>query len=130
MTEPTKGHVRLRIAPGVPLVRLKNPQGKLRDHYAHLGSALLPEWADHDPVQLRHLLDHGLVELADDAGRAADPGRAWECLSALIACDVPEDAGAPRARETLRRNGLPYSNEAICEAIRLRKSGAKYQPPA
>ena len=118
-----RGQVRLRVANGVPLVRIRNPSGRLEDFY---GSRILPEWADWDTEQVLHFLEHGLVEACDDAGNVVDPGRVWECLSALISCGVPEDAGRPRAADILRAEGLRYSNECIGKAIALRKSGTKF----
>jgi hypothetical protein len=69
-------------------------------------------------------LELGLWECCDDAGRATDPGRVWECLSAMS--DIPEDAGAPRVREALRAQGLRFGNATICKAIALRKSSLRY----
>lgn len=120
--------MRLRTMPNVWLVRVADPNGKL--HEVLRPGALLPVWALWSDEQVRHLLDHGLCELVDDKGRQADPGRVWECVSALITLNVPEDAGAPRARDALRSKGFRYSNATICEAVRIRKSDEKYQPPA
>jgi hypothetical protein len=77
-----------------------------------------------DVGQVKHFLELGLWEACDDAGVATDPGRVWECLSAMS--DLPEDAGAPRVRDALREQGLRFSNETICKAIALRKSSLKY----
>jgi hypothetical protein len=117
---------RLRVT--APLVRLKDPQGRLQEFYSER-AVVLPRWATHDTEQVLHHLRLNLVEFCDDAGRPTDSGRQWECLSALIACDVPEDAGRPRAADMLRAEGLAYSNETISKAIALRKSGAKYEAP-
>ncbi|WP_375489068.1 hypothetical protein [uncultured Mycobacterium sp.] len=126
-----RGSVRLKVKDGVALVRVADPSGKLHEFYTHYGQpAILPPWATHDDSQVRHLLDNELVELVDEQGRALDPGRVWECVSALVAVGLPADAGGERAREALRRNGLHYRNQTICEAVRLRKSHAKYEAPA
>jgi hypothetical protein len=124
--QDTQGLTRFRVCGHVPLVRIKNPAGKFEDFY-HRG--LLPEWACHDLEQVLRFMNVGLIEPCDDAGRPSDAGRHWECVSALISCDVPEDAGRPRAADMLRAEGLRYSNECISAAVALRKSGAKYEPP-
>jgi hypothetical protein len=117
---------RLRVT--APLVRLKDPQGRLQEFYGER-AVVLPTWATHDMAQVLHHLRLNLVEFCDGAGRPTDPGRVWECLSALISCNVPADAGRPRAADMLRSEDLHYSNETISKAIALRKSGAKYEAP-
>jgi hypothetical protein len=120
------GTVRYRVNPGIIMARIRNPQGLLKDYRS---GTVLPEWLRYDEAQCQHLLDVGIIEYSDEAGRPTDPGRVWECVSALIACDVPEDAGRPRAAAVLHENGMRYSNETMSKAIAIRKSGQKYEPP-
>jgi hypothetical protein len=77
-----------------------------------------------DVGQVKRFLELQLWEACDDLGVPTDPGRTWECLSAMS--DLPEDAGAPRVREALRAQGLRFSNETIAKAVALRKSNARY----
>jgi len=121
-----KGHVRLRIRPGVPMVRIADQGGRLQDFY---GEKLLPPWAIHSDEQTKHMLDHGLVELADDAGNATDPGRLIECVSALISAGVAPGMGRPRAAELVRAAGGRYSNETLSGALKLFNSDWKYPEP-
>jgi hypothetical protein len=121
------GQTRFRVKPGVPLVRIKNPEGRYEDFYGE--TKVLPRWASTDEDQVRHLLDLSLIECCDDAGQPTDPGRVVECLSVLISVGVPEDAGRPRAADMLRRENFRYSNETISAAIKLRKSGWKFGEP-
>jgi hypothetical protein len=108
------------------MLRVADPAGKLHDF---AGGQILPAWGTHSDEQVQHLLSHNLVEVSDAAGRSLDPDRRWECLSALISLDVPEDAGAPRARDALRSNGFHYSNATVCASVAIRKSGEKFEPP-
>lgn len=116
--------LRLKMVDGVPFLRVRNAERKLIDFYAGQHSGPLPTWVTHDVEQVKHFLELGLWETCDDLGVPTDPGRVWECLSAMS--DIPEDAGAPRVREALREQGLRFSNETICKAIALRKSSLKY----
>ena len=121
MSRPT---LRLRIMPGVPFLRVKNAEGRLVDFYTHTNPGPLPQWVTHDPEQVKRFLELGLWEACDDLGQPTDPGRVWECLSAMS--DLPLDSGAPRVRDALRAQGLRFSNETICKAIALRKTSLKY----
>src|SRR5271155_1826921 len=88
------------------LLPIVNPRGGKR----------LDIYGPHRPVpagamtddQIKHLLDHGLIEHADDKGRP-DHLRVDECLSAIICviADEPgcEKWGRPRIAEALRAAG-------------------------
>jgi hypothetical protein len=129
MSVETKGHVRLRVTPGIILLRIMDDRGRLQDFY-NRGGSILPEWADHDQKQVLHFMRLGMVELCDDAAVPTDPGRVIECLSALICAGVPLGAGRPRAAEMLRAdNGLHYSNETVSKAIKLFNSEWKFGLP-
>jgi hypothetical protein len=126
-TIDTAGSQLYRVNPRLIQARIRNKAtGLLKDYR---GGTVLPEWLRYDEAQCQHLLSVNLIEYCDEAGRPTDPGRHWEIVSALIAFDVPEEAGRPRAAEILRSHGLRYSNEDISAAVALRKSGKKYEPP-
>ncbi|MBO0883099.1 MAG: hypothetical protein J2P17_22745, partial [Mycobacterium sp.] len=118
---------RFRSRIGAPLIRIADKHGKLHDFYGQ--GRILPEWVAHDPEQVMRYLDLGLIEPCDAGGRPTDTDRAIECLTALIACSVPEHAGRPRAADILRRNGLRYSNGTISKALRLLRSDWKLGEP-
>jgi hypothetical protein len=120
----TDGRVRLHLK--APLIYLRDQRGKL--HQCH-GPRMLPEWALWDDAQVKHLLDHDMVELVDAAGQPTDPGRVVECLSVICGLGLPQDAGRPRVAEALRREGFRYSNDAISKALRLFKSNWKVGDP-
>ncbi|MDI3314495.1 MAG: hypothetical protein QJR12_09500 [Mycobacterium sp.] len=110
-------HPDARFRSTCALLRVADHRGRLHDFYGP--GRLLPQWVAHDAEQIRRLLDHGLVEVCDAAGRPTDPGRVIECLSALSAVGVPLGCGRPRAADMLRRNGFRYSNDAIAKALTL-----------
>ncbi|SIE28470.1 Uncharacterised protein [Mycobacteroides abscessus subsp. abscessus] len=121
---------RLKVVDGVPMVRYADGTGKMFDFYNLTAGApvVLPGWAVYrvPPQQVQHFLDMGLLEFCDADGNPTDPGRVWECASALVAVDCRPDSGAERARQALRSNGFAFSNETIAKAVAVRKAGLKY----
>ena len=73
--------LRVRIKPGIAMVRIADPVGQLHDCFGE--GTVLPEWASHDSKQIVHFMDLNLIEPCDESGRPLDPGRVWECVSAL-----------------------------------------------
>lgn len=102
----------LRIPP-------KGPHGgKVLDLY---GAGLpIPQGAMTE-AQIKHYLEHGLIEHTDGKGNV-DRYRVDECLSAIICCiaDEPgcESWGRPRIAEAVRRAGFKFSTETLSRAIR------------
>jgi hypothetical protein len=124
---------RYRLASGVPLLVVRDRQGKLQYHYAAGGGGVargpLIDWLGDD--QRENWLRLGLVEQIDDepaeppqpprheAAEAID-----RCLDDLDRLGLPAEAGAPAARKALRDNGARYGNDAIAAALRERKASA------
>jgi len=124
---------RYRLAPGVPLLVVKDKQGKLRYHYAGGGGGVargpLIDWLGDD--QRENWLRLGLVEEVDDAPAAPPPthgGAGAEavdrCLDDLDRLGLPAGAGAPAARKALRDAGASHANDVIAAAVRTRKAAA------
>ena len=74
---------------------------------------------------MKHFLEHGLVEVADDNWQPADPGRVIECLSAIISAGAEPGMGRPRVAELVRSAGFHHSNEALGKALKLFNGGWK-----
>lgn len=113
--------VQIRVI--APLVRIKDQRGYLREFRQ---GGTMPNEFTHDLVPILHHLRHRLI---DEKGQPADPGRVWECFSALTAVGVPEDAGRPRAADALREAGFHFSNETISKALALFKRDVVYGDP-
>jgi len=101
------------------LLPIVNPRGGKR----------LDIYGPHRPVpagamtaeQIRHLLEHGLIEHADADGRP-DHLRVDEALSVIIACIADEEGceswGRPRIADAVRHAGYRFSNETLGLAIK------------
>ncbi len=103
-----------------PLVIAKDQTGKL--HHAYRGSQLA--WLN--PEQAQHFVRKGLVEEipAEDAPTMPSTDQVGNCVSALANLGVHLKAGRPAAAKALRDAGHKFSNEAIAEACRIRRSHA------
>ena len=101
------------------LLPIVNPRGGKR----------LDIYGPHKPIphgaltdeQVRHLLDHGMIEHTDGKGNI-DHLRVDEALSVIICCIAEEEGseswGRPRIAEAVRRAGYRFSNETLGLAIK------------
>jgi hypothetical protein len=103
-----------------PLVIAKDQHGRM----VHCYRGALLGWLNDE--QAAHFLRKGLVErVGDDAEPIPAPDIIAECIGALNSLGVPQKAGAPTARESLRNANRKFSNSVIAQAVKIRQATAK-----
>lgn len=109
-----------------PLVTAKGRAGNIDYYYLGQSPTIIP-WLSAEDAE--RLVELGAVERLDggDEEEQAEREQAearsiTECAALMDELGLPQDCGAPAAREALRLGGHKIANETIAAAVKVRKS--------